>query len=351
MLVWKTYIYEVKSIGLSTRKGRKPQTLLDAARHNLREIQAENGADYGKIDPSRIHLNEILIGPSTAKKVVEDANQIFIDAGVDFKKLRKDYNQASEHVFSLQRGQDEGDFFRVIADGAKMLFGADKVLSFVVHRDQSNPHAHMLVSPISNGKYCGSKLHSHEPLERLKKHFRANAETIGFRPASDSKLRRTQLTAEAADVIAYLEYVCDPLMFHPMWPLISPCIVANPKPFHDYLNLASFDIPRAVSQDRFVSRQCESISSKTKASELFKGKNLPCVGFQETTTSTFLGRSMPVAREEKEITVVREEEMPTENYNYDTGEFFQSHRLGPPGRSEADDWVKREISRMPWKEQ
>lgn len=295
MLVWKTYIYEVKSIGLSTRKGRKPQTLQDAARHNLREIQAENGADYGKIDPSRIHLNEILIGPPTAKEVVEAANQLFVDAGIDSRKLRKDYNQASEHVFSLRTGQDEGDFFRVIADGAKMLFGADKVLSFVVHRDQSHPHAHMLVSPISNGKYCGSKLHSHEPLERIKKHFRANAETIGFRPASDWKLRRTQLTVEAADVIAYLEYVGDPLMFHPMWPLISPFIVANPAPFYDHLNLASVNIPRAVSQDRLVSSRGEGANSKAMTSRSFKEQNLPCVGFRETNTSTSLEQAIPVS--------------------------------------------------------
>ena len=45
--------FAVKSIGLSTVGGRKPCDLITAARHNLREIQAELGA-VGRIDASRM---------------------------------------------------------------------------------------------------------------------------------------------------------------------------------------------------------------------------------------------------------------------------------------------------------
>lgn len=85
-----TFIHRAKSIGLSKRNGRKQQTLFEAASHNLRETQSEHGAFLGKIDPTRIHLNEILIGPSSAIDVVHAANKLFADIKVDPCCLRKD---------------------------------------------------------------------------------------------------------------------------------------------------------------------------------------------------------------------------------------------------------------------
>lgn len=252
MLIDSTYIYEVKSIGLSERKGRKPQNLLVAARHNLREIQAENGADSSKIDPARMHLNEVMIGPASAREVVERANMLFVKAGIDQSKQRKDYNQASEHVFSLRPGQEERGFFQVMADCAVRIFGAENALSFVVHRDQDNPHAHMLVSPISGGKYLGSKLHMREPLERLKAEFAKSAETIGFQPVPDKKIRRQKLKEMVAKIVAYLEQANDPLLFHSQWPVILQMIAKDPLPLFQCLNLETVHLPRTMSQDRLV---------------------------------------------------------------------------------------------------
>lgn len=48
------YHFAVKTIGLSRCNGRKPCALLEAARHNLREIQAERGAIAGRIDALRM---------------------------------------------------------------------------------------------------------------------------------------------------------------------------------------------------------------------------------------------------------------------------------------------------------
>lgn len=250
MLIDNTYIYEVKSIGLSKRNGRKPQTLLVAARHNLREIQAENGADFGKIDPMRMHLNQVLVGPRLAREVVERANRLFEESGVDQSKQRKDYNQASEHVFSLRPGQEEGGFFHVMADCAIRIFGADNVLSFVVHRDQEQPHAHMLISPISGGKYLGSKLHMREPLKRLKAEFAKSAETIGFQPVPEGNLKRQKLTDTSAAIVAHLEYVNDPLLLHPQWPAILGMIMSDPLPLYRSLNLETLSVPKTISQRR-----------------------------------------------------------------------------------------------------
>jgi phage tail sheath protein FI len=67
--------FAIKSIGMSTCGGRKPQMLIDAARHNLREIQAEQGAS-SHIDASRIKDNVVLFGPPTAKEVQANAEAL-----------------------------------------------------------------------------------------------------------------------------------------------------------------------------------------------------------------------------------------------------------------------------------
>ena len=61
-------IYNVGSIGLSTRCGRKPCTLLWAARHNLRKIAIELTFNTA-IDSSRSNLNVLLAGPSSPEEV------------------------------------------------------------------------------------------------------------------------------------------------------------------------------------------------------------------------------------------------------------------------------------------
>ena len=61
-------IYNVGSIGLSTRCGRKPCTLLWAARHNLRKIAVDLTFNSA-IDSSRSNLNVVLAGPTSPEEV------------------------------------------------------------------------------------------------------------------------------------------------------------------------------------------------------------------------------------------------------------------------------------------
>lgn len=336
MMIDSTYIYEVKSIGLSERKGRKPQTLSVAARHNLREIQAENGADAGKIDPGRMHLNEVLIGPSSACEVVHKANKLFEEAGIDQSKQRKDYNQASEHVFSLRSGQEERGFFQVMADCAIRIFGAENVLSFVVHRDQDNPHAHMLVSPISDGKYLGSKLHMREPLARLKAEFAKSAETIGFQPVPAKKIRRQKISEMVAKIVAYLEYSRDPLLFHPQWQVILQMITKNPVPLYLHLNLDAITIPREISHDRLMPHPARSwkIGGVEKA---YAGQqNLASVGFHTTRQACQPDPSDLLDKECVRVIRVHDTDQLAKYFDCETGEFFPPSHLNTIEKNEAD---------------
>lgn len=346
MVIENTYIYEIKSIGFSTRNGRKPQSLLVAARHNLREIQAENGADFGTIDPMRMHLNEVLIGPKSAREVLSKSNKLYVEAGVDQSKLRKDYNQASEHVFSLRPGQCEGEFFQVIAECSKRIFGEDKVLSFVVHRDQEQPHAHMLVSPISAGEYHGSKLQDHKQLKRYKSEYQRCAETIGFKPVPEGKFARKKLNEMVAAIVSYFEHVNDPLLFHPLWPTILDMIVKDPWSMYQRLNLSNITVPKTMSQARLIGGHASIERNRIDGKSYSTYQNLPCVGFGSAVTSIEAENLAQSAVGCEQVIVVREKDLRPEDYNFETGEYMQSRHVIRHGKSDADMWVSSALSHL-----
>lgn len=68
------YIMAVKSIGLSTVNGRKPQTLESAAKHNKRMLAAELDG-RGRIDANRVKLNYSLAGAADVDGVLAMASQ------------------------------------------------------------------------------------------------------------------------------------------------------------------------------------------------------------------------------------------------------------------------------------
>jgi hypothetical protein len=147
--------FSCKSIGLSKVNGRKPCDLRTAARHNLREIQAELGA-IGRIDPRQSDKNRILAGPDDADEVASLAKNIADDAGVDLSKQRRDFCQAIELVFSLPEKSciEPLAFFDDCLRWTKRAYKLP-VLSAVIHLDESKPHCHVLMLPLENGRYLG----------------------------------------------------------------------------------------------------------------------------------------------------------------------------------------------------
>lgn len=148
--------FRCKSIGLSKLNGRKPCDLRTAARHNLREIQAELGAT-GRIDPHQSVKNCILAGPDEAEGVASLAKNIAAGAGVDLSKKRPDYCQAIELVFSLPEKShiEPLRFFDGCLRWAERAYKLP-VLSAVVHFDEALPHCHVLMLPLEDGRYVGS---------------------------------------------------------------------------------------------------------------------------------------------------------------------------------------------------
>lgn len=110
--------------------------LLAAAKHNLRET---GGAH---IDSTRSGLNVVMAGPTTASGLVQLAADTRKAAGIVLK--RKDATIAGELIFSLPQrtSVDTEAYFQECLAWVGKTFGADAVLSAVIHFDEAAPHAH-----------------------------------------------------------------------------------------------------------------------------------------------------------------------------------------------------------------
>lgn len=132
-----------------------------AAKHNLRELQAELGAE-SHIDHTRIGLNQVIAGASTAAEVAASAERLMLDANIG--NLRKDAVRGVEIVVSLPAVSniDPTAYFADSLAWVRGFFNVP-VLSAVIHLDESAPHCHMLLLPLVNGRMAGSDLVGNKP--------------------------------------------------------------------------------------------------------------------------------------------------------------------------------------------
>ncbi|ART49128.1 plasmid recombination protein [Acidovorax carolinensis] len=223
--------FAVKSIGLSRVNGRKPCTLLEAARHNLREIQAEQGAT-GHIDPTRTHGNTVLHGPATAAEVCAQAEALQSAAGITPSNLRRDHCQAIEAVFSLPQQAavaDPADYFEKCL---AWLAGALSlpVLSAVVHRDESATHLHVLLLPVRDGAHVGSAPIDRAALKRLRERFFAKVAGPAGLQRSGAKVQGVAKQWAVAAVLERCEALGLPAANGPLWPVLADAIKRDPTP-------------------------------------------------------------------------------------------------------------------------
>ena len=232
------FFFAVRSIGRSTRAGRKASTLRDAARHNKRAIQAELGG-HSHIDPALSHLNQSIAGPDTPGAVVELAKVLMTAAGVNVDKLRKDYTQAVELLFSLppDTAIDTDDYFKRCLAWAGQKFGEFNILSADIHRDEAAPHCHVLVLPLVGGRMCGSGLISRAALKELRKSFGQDvAHGFGLKEPPARMSRAAQGQAVAL-VLARLESNQDAILRSSLWLTIKRDIERDPVRFMAALGL------------------------------------------------------------------------------------------------------------------
>lgn len=291
--------FAAKTVSMSKVNGRKPCDLLTAARHNLREIQAELGS-VGRIDPGRSATNVVLAGPTDAAEVQALAASLLAAAGLNPAAMRRDHVQALEFVFSLPPscGVDPAAYF---ARCLGWLMGALPlpVLSAVTHADEVAPHLHVLLLPLADGVHVGGKPVERAKLLRLRESFfNVVAGPAGLQRES-AKLRGEPKRWAIAAVLARCEAMGLPAANGPLWPVLMAAIERDPT-----AAVRALGIELSAQKDRQTQAEpnpigIEGTTMSSKANPIGiekqgeKIQSLSCVGIDSKTTLKTAPASRP----------------------------------------------------------
>lgn len=219
-----------KSVGLSRVNGRKPCTLVQAAGHNLRQLQGELGA-LGRIDPRRSSKNVLMAGADTAEGVQALASNLLASAGIDPGKMRRDHVQALELVVSLPPAAaiDAAAYFDCCMawlDKALPL----PVLLATIHHDEAAPHLHALLLPVLDGQYVGGRPIERAALLRLRESFFKEVAGPAGLQRTGAKLRGASKALAVAAVLEWCEAKGLPAATGLLWPTMLADIERDPTP-------------------------------------------------------------------------------------------------------------------------
>jgi hypothetical protein len=215
--------------------------VLIAAKHNLRELAAELGAD-SHIDASKIKNNIVLAGRKTAAGVAGFEAELL--ASIEFTRaMRKNTVRAIELIFSLPAGTDINyrDYFTASTAWASGYYGLP-VLSSVIHLDESHPHCHVLLLPAKDGKMQGSSLVGGRQ-DLAKAHddyFKRAAEPFGLsRPSPQKRLGSIERKMLANRIIKSLQNDRSALNQPMIKDALFDLIQASPQILADCLGIKS----------------------------------------------------------------------------------------------------------------
>ena len=355
------YLFAVGTIGLSKCNGRKPSTLLQAARHNRRAIQAEQGA-RGHIDPARMVFNETLAGPATPAEVDALAKALMAAAGVDIAKLRRDYTQAIEVLFSLppDSGIDDGWYFRCCVDWAGQQFGAVNILSADIHRDESAPHLHVLVLPLVNNRMVGSAIKGRKETAAMRESFFVNvAKVFGLKKPVGRLMGAAR--SEAVQAVRHaLETRRDGLLQSALREVVNRLIERDPAPFMAALGVA-IETARPNKRMRTMAEiftspgkgaktiAIEQNLSKTIAIAKERGKHqsLPCVVIGESSAALPCRTAIRAEPDQSfnDVVRVKDNDLDPALYDAETGDYFQlPPKAAQRQKQAAEKWVSAALS-------
>ncbi len=218
-----------------------------AARHNRRAVQAEYGASES-IDPTRSYLNQTIHGPTSADAVEKLAKDLMAAAG--FTVLRKDAVLGLEVIFSLPANHQLNDLDYVTECtkwAADHFGGIQNILSSDIHRDEAQPHCHILILPLLNGKMNGGKMMGHRAklLAMQQSFFDDVAARHGLKK-SPARLVGASKQAATVAVLQSLRAASDPALKSEVWAAFRECIERDPAPFLLALGIESKMPPKQM---------------------------------------------------------------------------------------------------------
>jgi hypothetical protein len=225
------YWMAVKSIGLSKLGGRKPCTLSGAAKHNKREL-AQELEERGRIDPQRTRLNYSIAGATDSAGVLAMASQLMASIGVSPEKMRRDYCQAIEIIFSLPANTtiEIERYFSDCFEWCCTRFGVENILSADVHLDESTPHCHALIAPIQSGRWVGGMPINRTNTKVMNESFLKQVASV-YGLKMGGKLTGKRKGEAVAKLLGHIETHDRGLFQSLAWPPLRHAIEHNPAPF------------------------------------------------------------------------------------------------------------------------
>ena len=144
-----TAMLRVGTVPLFAQPGDCRQRSLNKAIRHVRRMYSPANADA-----TRTHLNSALAGPVIAKAVHPAALDMIAASGITPRRNAC----VIELLFTIPPNfaMEERAFFAWCLAFAIAHFGAQNIVSADVHRDEAQPHMHVLIMPILGGKIRGA---------------------------------------------------------------------------------------------------------------------------------------------------------------------------------------------------
>ena len=324
---------------LAAKKLKGAGVVLAAARHNLREIQAERGAD-GRIDSAKSCLNVVMAGPREAAAVAALAGESVTG------KLRCDAVRAVELVISLPPSQaiDHKEFFAESLAWARTFFGVP-VLSAVVHFDESEPHIHILLLPLVDGRMVGSAMVGNRPqLRQMQSDF---CQVVSSRhglshPMAAKRTNKSIRDRAAGMALAAILAAPDCLGRPDVRLAIADAVARNPDALVAALGL-TMPTSQAKRKRSFVEIMTAPVKPEAKKNPIGFDQSRKHIGFAEVTNEKgkaypCVGFASPTPADETSFDRI-EDSQDTALWDAEVGEFRQAPKppteARPPNTSQA----------------
>lgn len=308
-----------------------------AARHNLREIQAEIGAD-SHIDLNRTPQNEILRGAGNAVDVAAEAVSLMKQAQI--KPLRINAALGLEILFNLpsSSGIAERDFFNDALKWVKAFFDIP-ILSAVIHNDEAAPHCHVIMLPLFNGRMIGNALLGN-PLKLKAMHadfYTKVGQRYGLKLPKPAKRHSAATRASAADKVVNAMRKALRGMDEPtFWDAMRDTITESPAALMAYFGI-EYEIPKQPKKTfaSIMTKNCPEQKRKTTivvhskstivvtpATSAAKVKPLSCVVVVDSSPPVQPANTSHSSNQD-EYAREREEEQPASNWDAEIGEYVR----------------------------
>ena len=325
-----------------------------AAKHNLRELQAELGAE-SHIDHTRIGLNQVIAGAATAAEVAASAERLMQDANIG--KLRRDAVRGVEIVVSLPAVSTIGPT-AYFADSLAWVRGFFNVpvLSAVIHLDESAPHCHVLLLPLVNGRMAGSDLVGNKP--RLQAMQTGFFEQVGrryglTRPAAQKRLSSATRHKAASVIVTAIQGNPELLDQRGVESAMLGVLARDPEPLLAALGL-TIPLPTKPVKSfvEIMTKPC-----KLEKPIGFRGSAKP-IGFDHGSTENhrtlscvgFAPEPLPLPEAESispDVFSRSQDDAPSEYWDSERGEFRQAHKAkSTSARNDAVLELERNLARL-----